>query len=271
MLIFNASDENAFGKKFPASTGAAYLTLDALEKGIRPAEDALWQFYATSKKIAWKTGTSNGNRDAWAIGTTADYTIGVWVGNAEGQGSENLRSMATAAPVLFDLFSIMPLSKENASVPSGALCEQTVCAASGFAAGKNCPETKIALRPSAAPLGELCPYCKIVSLTPDKKFQATVSDMKGEYEGLFPVTERRFVLPPSVEYYYTRQALGYKHLPPFLLEHQFAQRDDLSILFPEQGAHTMALRPRAGLHTLTVTDSNGTRRTRQFEIVEDGM
>ena len=311
---FNTSDVHMFNKRFPASAGAAALTLNALEKGTRPAEEALWQSYATSRKIAWKTGTSNGKRDAWAIGTTADYTIGVWIGNAEGQGSENLRSMATAAPVLFDLFSILPPSKETACVPEDALCEQTVCAASGFAAGKNCPETKIALRPSAAPLGELCPYCKIVSLTPDKKFQATVSDMKGEYEGFFPVTEKRFVLPPSIEYYYTRQALGYRHLPPFLPEHRFAQKSELSILFPEQGAqiilpieidgtpgktvmqaasrskgatlywdldgeflgetrgeHTLAVRPRAGWHTLTVTDSNGTRRTRQFEIAEGGM
>ncbi|MDE5775910.1 MAG: penicillin-binding protein 1C, partial [Treponemataceae bacterium] len=149
---------------------------------------------------------------------------------------------------------------------------------------------------------------------PDKKFQATVSDMKGEYEGFLPIIENRFVLPPSIEYYYTKQALGYKHLPPFLPEHQFAQKDELSILFPEQGAqiilpieidgtpgntvmqaasrsksavlywdldgeflgetrgeHTMALRPQVGWHTLTITDSNGTRRTRQFKIVEDGM
>lgn len=308
------SNVNIFNKQFPVSAGAAYLTLNALEKGTRPAEEALWQSYAASRKIAWKTGTSNGKRDAWAIGVTADYTIGVWVGNAEGQGSENLRSMATAAPVLFDLFSIMPNPKEKFSVPSYALCEQKVCADSGFAAGESCNETKIALRPSAAPLGKLCPYCKIVSLTPDKKFQATVSDMKGEYEGFLPVTEKRFVLPPSIEYYYTKQAFGYKHLPPFLPDHQFAQREELSILFPEQGAqiilpieidgtpgntvmqaasrsksavlywdldgdflgetrgeHTMALRPPVGWHTLTITDSNGTRRTRQFKIVEDGM
>ena len=138
--------------------------------------------------------------------------------------------------------------------------------------------------------------------------------MKGEYEGFLPVTEKRFVLPPSIEYYYTKQAFGYKHLPPFLPDHQFAQREELSILFPEQGAqiilpieidgtpgntvmqaasrskfavlywdldgdflgetqgeHTMALRPQVGWHTLTITDSNGTRRTRQFKIVEDGM
>ncbi|MDE6720334.1 MAG: penicillin-binding protein 1C, partial [Treponemataceae bacterium] len=238
----------------------------------------------------------------------------VWVGNAAGQGSENMRSMPTADPVLFDLFSIMPPPKEKNSVPNDALCEQTVCADSGFVASENCNEIKIVLRPSAAPLGKLCPYCKIISLTPDKKFQATVSDMKGEYEGFLPIIEKRFVLPPSIEYYYTKQALGYKHLPPFLPEHQFAQRDELSILFPEQGAqiilpieidgtpgntvmqaasrsksavlywdldgeflgetrgeHTMALRPQVGWHTLTITDSNGTRRTRQFKIVEDGM
>ena len=96
--------------KTPLSTGAAWLTLDALVDGARPADESLWQSFASARKIAWKTGTSYGNRDAWAIGVTPSYTVGIWIGNATGEGRPELKSITTAAPVLFDVFSILPRS-----------------------------------------------------------------------------------------------------------------------------------------------------------------
>jgi penicillin-binding protein 1C len=53
-----------------------------MEEVNRPEGDEAWKFYDSSLKIAWKTGTSFGNRDAWAIGTSSRYVVGVWVGNA---------------------------------------------------------------------------------------------------------------------------------------------------------------------------------------------
>ena len=63
-----------------------------------------------------------------------------------------------------------------------------------------------------------------------------MSDMTGVYEGRFPLIQNRFVLPPAVEYYYTRFAATYKKLPPFVAGHQGAHPSQLAILFPEQGA-----------------------------------
>jgi len=102
---------------FPVSAGAAWLTLKALAEGVRPDDEALWRVFAGSKRIAWKTGTSNGNRDGWAIGTTEAYTVGVWFGNAEGQGRQDLQSIRTAAPVLFEIFASLPAAHWPA-VPS---------------------------------------------------------------------------------------------------------------------------------------------------------
>ncbi|MBQ9630117.1 MAG: penicillin-binding protein 1C, partial [Treponema sp.] len=223
---------------FPISSAAAFLTLSALEDGIRPDDEAAWQSFSHAKRIAWKTGTSNGNRDAWAVGTTADYTVGVWVGNAEGQGRPDLKSSSTALPVMFDIFSTLPQSRWP-DIPYDELENIDVCVHSGYKASMFCKHTKKLVKPTNAPTSELCPYCIAVSFTPDKKYRATSQDMKGEYSGLFPIVENRFVLPPTVEYWYARSTLGYSILPPYLPEKNSSDSlsEDFSIMFPEQGAN----------------------------------
>src|SRR5574344_244943 len=216
---------------FPASAGASYLTLDALQKGIRPDDEVLWESFANAKKIAWKTGTSSGYRDAWAIGTTVEYTVGVWIGNAEGQGSPSLTSITTSAPVMFDLFSILPVTHWP-NAPYEDLVMEKTCAASGYCAGPNCANTKNVLRPSHAPAPKACPYCKLISLTPDEKYQAAVSDMTGEYAGKMPLMKQYFVLPPAVEYWYTKRSLNYHKVPRRIPGHNSTDNGELAIVFP---------------------------------------
>src|SRR6185312_15508988 len=83
--------------------GAAWLTLNALLEAQRPAEEAHWKSFASSRNIAWKTGTSWGFRDAWAVGSTSRYTVAVWVGNASGEGRPGLTGATAAAPLMFEL------------------------------------------------------------------------------------------------------------------------------------------------------------------------
>ncbi|WP_165779298.1 penicillin-binding protein 1C [Brumimicrobium salinarum] len=89
--------------KFDAAS--IYETFQALLSVNRPYMDASWEQYASSSKIAWKTGTSYGNRDAWAVGCTPDYVVGVWVGNATGEGRPGIIGTTAAGPILFDVFS----------------------------------------------------------------------------------------------------------------------------------------------------------------------
>ena len=299
---------------FPISSGSAYLTLSALSEGVRPDEESAWQTFANARRIAWKTGTSNGNRDAWAIGVTAEYTVAVWVGNAIGSGTPDLKSASTAAPVLFDLYKSLPRSSWI-PFPETELSKVTVCAKSGFTAGLDCTDTKEAFRPRKAPLSPVCPYCRKVSLTNDGLYQATADDLTGEkagkYDGTMPRVESRFILPPSIEYWYKRANLGYRSLPDFVPWHKNAEIQELSLIFPEAGAkivipteidgspgsmvmqaatrnpdtivywdidgtyvgstenrHELSARPKAGFHTLTVTDSHGSRIQRHFTVLD---
>ncbi len=224
---------------FPISTGSAWLTVNVLATGTRPDDEANWQKYANSKKIAWKTGTSNGNRDAWAVGITNEYTVAVWIGNASGQGTPDLKSVSTSAPVLFDIFSILPKTSWP-DIPYDDLVYQTVCSHSGYAAGQYCNERKEILRPKQASASQLCPYCKRISLTPDGKFQASADDLTGEkagkYNGTFPKLENRFVLPPNLEYWYKNTSVKYRPLPEFVQWHNNTNNDNFSIIFPDPGA-----------------------------------
>ena len=71
-------------RRIPISRAATWLTFDALSNANRPEEEASWMDCATARKIAWKTGTSWGNRDAWSVGVTRDWVVAVWVGNCDG-------------------------------------------------------------------------------------------------------------------------------------------------------------------------------------------
>ncbi len=110
--------------------GSVWLTYNAMEEVNRPEGDEAWKFYDSSLKIAWKTGTSFGNRDAWAIGTNSRYVVGVWVGNASGEGRPTLTGVTSAAPILFDVFNLLPRQRWFAT-PIKDLDEVEVCALSG--------------------------------------------------------------------------------------------------------------------------------------------
>src|SRR5690606_8200046 len=86
-------------QKYPINEQSAYLTLEALKEVARPESETGWQVYS-GKNIAWKTGTSHGFRDAWAVGVTPEYVVAVWAGNADGEGRPGIVGVKAAAPVM---------------------------------------------------------------------------------------------------------------------------------------------------------------------------
>jgi penicillin-binding protein 1C len=196
------------------SSGAAWLTLEALTFVNRPGEEARWQEYAGSRRIAWKTGTSFGSRDAWAVGTRPDRTVGVWIGNASGEGRAELVSVSTSAPVLFELFSALDAIEPGTGgwfpLPATDLKSVEACAFSGFPAGADCAAVKSALAPRGAPQAAPCPWCRTVALNEAGGRRVTATSGSTERVRL----ERWFVLPPAEEWYYRKWNLDYRPLPP---------------------------------------------------------
>lgn len=215
----------------PLSRGAAWLTLEALTQVARPGDEASWHQYASSLKVAWKTGTSFGARDAWAIGVTAEYVVAVWAGNANGVGRPGLSGTDAAAPLLFELFGLLPRAAWPAR-PLEALRSVRVCADSGYPAGPDCPSERDAFVPISAAPQAACPYCRTLRLTPDGRYQAT-AQCSGDQE---LVAERRFVLPPTLEWYYRRTNALYRPLPPWLPGCEPPSTGELELVAPEEGA-----------------------------------
>ena len=197
-------------RRNPWSPGSAWLTLDALLAVTRPGEEAAWQDYASARRIAWKTGTSFGLRDAWAIGVTADYVVAVWVGNASGEGRPDLRGAAAAAPLLFDVFATLPAGPWIGR-PDGDLAWTTLCADSGYLAGPDCPGTVRELLPADARPETPCPYCRLIQTSADGQWRVTADSERLDAMR----TEKRFVLPPAMEWYYRQSHLDYRPLPPW--------------------------------------------------------
>ena len=126
------------------SPAAAFLITDILAQRTRPDLPMGYQNSRHLPKIAWKTGTSYGRRDAWSIGYNQDYTIGVWVGNFSGQGSPALTGADVASPLLFDLFNTLAYNSPNRwATPPASLDFRLVCAETGLVPGEHCPNQLI--------------------------------------------------------------------------------------------------------------------------------
>jgi len=212
----------------PLSPAALYLTLTALNEVERPEELAGWRHVSGTPAISWKTGTSYGLRDAWAIGVTSRYAVGVWAGNATGEGSPGLRGTASAGPLMFQLFEL--LDPAPGLVSPGRLRAVRVCADSGLVAGPDCARVEQELVPSRAHDLAVCPYCRTLHLDAERVYQVT-SDV-------YPVSrmrhERWFVLPGAMAYYYRQAAADY--VPPPPLHPLLADARSLSLEFPGEGA-----------------------------------
>ena len=94
-------------------------------------------------KIAWKTGTSYGHRDAWCIGYSPKLTIGVWLGNFDGKGAPMLSGTDAATPILFALFTALTGQDTHRwFTEPEQLKTRRVCALSGAPVSSHCPAHK---------------------------------------------------------------------------------------------------------------------------------
>lgn len=283
--------------------GAVWQTFNALTEVNRP-EEIDWKSIPSMHPIAWKTGTSHGFRDAWAVGVTPHYAVGVWVGNATGEGKPGLVGARTAGPVLFDIFSLLPPTQWFKR-PGNVFVKTEVCRKSGHLKGRFCEETDTLLILPAGLKTEACPYHHLVTLSADETHRI--------YENcanLEPTIQKSwFTLPPVWEWYYKQHHPEYSPLPPFkpgcgedaLQPMQFIypsmnarivlpkQMDgspgymtaelahgnpvttifwhlDNTYLTQTQDFHKISLQPTPGKHSLTAVDSAGNTVTTTFYI-----
>lgn len=129
--------------------GAAWLTRDALSRKDRPDFPRRRDLAGLPAEIHWKTGTSFGLRDAWAVGSGPRYTAVVWTGNTDNASSAELIGSEAAGPLLFDVLEGLSDRTHAPSPrpPPAELVPVAVCAFSGYIASEACPERTTALAP----------------------------------------------------------------------------------------------------------------------------
>ena len=287
----------------PFQPGAVWQTFDALKEVNRP-EEIDWKSIPSMQTIAWKTGTSYGFRDAWAVGVTPRYAVGVWVGNATGEGKPGLVGAQTAGPVLFDIFNLLP-SSSWFTRPVGIFVEAEVCRKSGHLKGRFCDETDTLLVLPAGLRTEACPYHHLVTLSADESQRIYENCANTE-----PTLQKSwFTLPPVWEWYYKQHHPEYKPLPPFkagcgedtfqpmqfiyppmnariklpkqldgskgFLTVELAHNNPNATVFwhldetyqaQTQDFHKISLQPAAGKHSLTAVDGEGNTISTTFFV-----
>lgn len=297
--------EDSFQKTI-LGAGSIYLSYNAMKEVNRPEGDEAWKFYDSSLELAWKTGTSFGNRDAWAIGTNSRYVVGVWVGNANGEGRPELTGVGSAAPILFDVFNLLP-RKKWFQPPLNDLEYAEVCSLSGHLAQDDCPKTKqLITRRGKKTI--VCPYHKLVHLDATEQFR--VNSSCEDVDKI--VSKKWFVLPPVMEWYFKSLHIDYKTLPPFRADCQQDQKAAMDFIYPKtnskiylakdfnstiqpvilkvahsnreaklywyvdnvykgttQTFHEMQIEAETGIHYITVADEFGNEIRRKIEIIKD--
>ena len=222
--------------------GAVWLTLDALRDVERPSLESGWKNFVSSIDLSWKTGTSFGYRDAWAVGVNAEYVIGVWVGNADGEGRPGLVGVRAAAPILFEVASLLR-TDEQFECPQEDLADVVVCRKSGYRASKICPETDTIKTAIAGQRTPLCPYHRLVNLDSTGRWQ-----VDSEHESVHSMRiVPWFVLSPVQEWYYARSHADYRKLPPFRPDCRIVRTDVMEMIYPQRNTRVFIPRDFNGV------------------------
>ncbi|OGV76150.1 MAG: penicillin-binding protein 1C [Lentisphaerae bacterium RIFOXYA12_64_32] len=186
------SDARAGGEvKAPFSNGSVTLTIDMLSTYPLPE--------CPDVALAWKTGTSNGYRDAWCIGFNREITIGVWLGNKSGQAARDLVGIKAAAPVVANIARALYRNGRPPPGPRGpgGTVSIDVCAESGLRAAPGCAAVKSVLAPANVPLRFCLGHATDVEQTAEAGFSATDSARDAAVGMAGVRRERRGILSPA--------------------------------------------------------------------------
>ena len=218
------------------SAGATWFTFDAMQEVQRPNSEGTWQDFHSERQIAWKTGTSFGFRDAWAVGVTPKYAVGRMGGQC-GWGRSARASWCTRCrPYSFEIFQQLDAWDNSQpqwfEPPFDEFIPISVCKQSGYRALKHCPKDTISF-PKAGRQVRACPYHQIVHLDRDRSWQVN-SDCEAPED---MVHLPWFILPPVEEFYYQSKNPNYRTLPPFRSDCQNTQvntsQTTMQLIYPK--------------------------------------
>lgn len=193
------------------SPEAAYLVTHTLAQITRPDLPNNFDNSYHLPRIAWKTGTSYGRRDAWSIGYNQRYTIGVWVGNFSGVGVAELSGANTATPLLFQLFNTLDYNSPSSWFrPTSNLSMRLICPETGDLPGEFCANFATDYYIMGVSHSRRCHHRKAVFVDA----AATVSYCPHCQPDSGVVRQSYPDLPPAVMAFYASRHIPFERVPP---------------------------------------------------------
>jgi penicillin-binding protein 1C len=248
-----------------------WYTFEALKEVNRP-DQLDWRLIGSVRKAAWKTGTSYGFRDAWAVGMTPRYTIGVWAGNAEGAGVPGLTGARAAGPAMFDILNLLPADDSWFPQPDGGIFAD-VCVQSGHLAGPDCPEIVSMQLPESALESETCPYHHGGAFTLPPTMEWYYRPHHPEYTPPRAAEKvMEFIYPGPAAAITLPHLSGGEEGAVFRVAHRRQGATlwwhlDGTIVGETTLVHSLRLAPAPGSHVLTVVDDEGETATVTFTVL----
>ncbi|MFM2138502.1 MAG: hypothetical protein RJA57_809 [Bacteroidota bacterium] len=193
------------------SPAATYMINEILSKVNRPDFPLNWTATERMPKIAWKTGTSYGRRDAWSIGYNKRYTVGVWVGNFSGVGAADLSGANTATPLLFRIFNTIDYDPDEEWFRQPPDCDiRQVCAETGAPPAPQCTQIITDL---FIPLVSPTKRCEnrqeiAISITGDRSYCRSCQPASGFRRKVYRLIE------PEMQSWYEENRIGWDKVPP---------------------------------------------------------
>jgi len=189
---------------------SVWLVQQALSRRGRPGQlERAALDEGRTRRVSWKTGTSNGHRDAWAVGWSARYLVGVWMGNLDATPSPHLVGAGMAGPLLFDLMEALGETSHPPPPPPADLARLEVCAYSGYAPGPGCQHRVSVQVPARFRPRETCPFHINLMVDTSTGMAVTPACTQGK-----KAEERSFLIWPADLRRWWKQRRSLPPLPP---------------------------------------------------------
>lgn len=193
------------------SPASAYMINEILSKVNRPDFPLNWTATERMPKIAWKTGTSYGRKDAWSIGYNKNYTVGVWLGNFSGTGAADLSGANTATPLLFRIFNTIDYDSDEEWFKQPDDCDiRQVCSETGLVPAEHCSNRVTDYFIPLISSTQSCANRQEILLSPDEKMSycRSCAPASGYKKRIFRITE------PEMQAWYEENRIAYEKIPP---------------------------------------------------------
>jgi penicillin-binding protein 1C len=193
------------------SAEANFMIAEMLGKVNRPDFPLSWESSVHLPRIAWKTGTSYGRRDAWSIGFNKKYTVGVWIGNFNGEGAPDLSGANVATPLLFRIFNTINYDADQEWFTAPATLQQRkVCSVTGMPVNEFCTDQVLDYFIPLHSATVLCNHKQEVQV--DEK--ETISYCKTCLPTSGYKTKWYKMTPPEMQRFFDENQIVYDKVPP---------------------------------------------------------